>query len=351
MRLASIQLLRAIGAYMIVLFHTFSAVLPHGGDLRTVMWLRSGVDIFFVISGVVMWLSTSGTQIGPLAFYAARLKRIVPLYWLVTTLMLVVFLVAPTFVRSFRFDAAHLIASYLFFAWPSPVPGLEHQIFPVVIVGWSLNSEVFFYLLFGVFLLVPVSVRGISCTCLFLLIGVSGYIIFVHSDILDFYLNYTAAEFGLGVALGMLYVRGWPLRSGWISGLFTLIGFILLPIAFLTFDFGAAMDWTILVGSVLIVAGGIGLETSGAIGTTVLGNTLGNASYALYLTHPIVVSAVAQFGKKLGLADTFIGSAVIALMAIGAAIATGLFVHRYIEQPIARFLSGRQRPNQRLAVS
>lgn len=351
MRLASIQLLRAIGAYMIVLFHTFSAVLPHGGDLRTVMWLRSGVDLFFVISGLVMWLSTSGTQIGPFAFYVARLKRIVPLYWLVTTLMLLVFLVAPAVIRSFQFDPSHIVASYLFFAWPSPVPGLEHQIFPVVIVGWSLNSEIFFYLLFGLFLFLPISARGISCTCLFLLIGVSGYLIAVHSDIIDFYLNYTAAEFGLGVALGMLYVRGWPLRSDWISGLVTLIGFLLLPAAFLTFDFGPAMDWTILVGSVLIVAGGIGLEASGAIGTTVLGNTLGNASYALYLTHPIVVSAVTQIGKKLGLANTFAGAALIALVAIGAAIVTGLLVHRYVERPIAQALSGRPRPNRNLAMS
>lgn len=351
MRLASIQLLRAIGAYMIVLFHTFSAVLPHGGELRTVMWLRSGVDIFFVISGVAMWLSTTGPRMGPLAFYAARLKRIVPLYWLVTTLMLLVFLVSPTLVRSFRFDVWHIIASYLFLAWPSPVPGLEHQMFPVIIVGWSLNSELFFYLLFGLILLLQPARRGVVCTCLFLLIGLSGYLIPVHSDTIDFYLNYTAAEFGLGVALGMLYTLGWPLRSVRISGLITLLGFLLLPIAFLAFDFGAAMDWTILAASVLIVAGGIGLEASGAVGSTVLGTTLGDASYALYLTHPIVVSAIAQTGKKMGLANTITGSALIALVSVGMALITGLVVHRYVERPIARLLARRPRVTPRLAIS
>ena len=73
--LNSVQYLRAMAALLVVGYHINSYQV----------YLMSGVDIFFVISGFIMWQSTRGGT-SPRQFLTNRLIRIVPLYWLVTFL-------------------------------------------------------------------------------------------------------------------------------------------------------------------------------------------------------------------------------------------------------------------------
>src|SRR4051812_48653741 len=83
-RLASLQILRA-GAAWLVVFHHFSQLffnfecsnalacfVAHRGNV--------GVDVFFVISGVVMVLTTHRRDMTPRAFASKRVARIVPAY-------------------------------------------------------------------------------------------------------------------------------------------------------------------------------------------------------------------------------------------------------------------------------
>lgn len=69
-KLDSIQLLRAIAATAVVVYH-----IPL---FREGAW---GVDIFFVISGFIMALVTERST---RHFFAKRVIRVVPLYWLGT---------------------------------------------------------------------------------------------------------------------------------------------------------------------------------------------------------------------------------------------------------------------------
>jgi exopolysaccharide production protein ExoZ len=80
-QLVSLQYLRAVAALLVVFLHATIQV----NNLRapnTSAWLevgKCGVDIFFVLSGYVMWTSTAGRS-GVLEFLRRRLVRIVPLY-------------------------------------------------------------------------------------------------------------------------------------------------------------------------------------------------------------------------------------------------------------------------------
>ena len=87
--LRSIQYLRGIAALMVTLHHTLAGI--HGGV--PIPLLHGGVDIFFVISGIIMWRVTAERAVSPLAFMRRRLVRVVPLYWSVTSLMVGVLLV------------------------------------------------------------------------------------------------------------------------------------------------------------------------------------------------------------------------------------------------------------------
>src|SRR4051794_24427519 len=83
-QIVSIQYLRAAAALMVVYNHVFSNHLVSQYDLFKTLgeW---GVDIFFVISGFIMWSSTRKTRQSPAAFAAKRFYRISPLYWVLLT--------------------------------------------------------------------------------------------------------------------------------------------------------------------------------------------------------------------------------------------------------------------------
>ena len=147
-----IQILRAVAALAVVVMHI-------GIELRywakaTLTWTEAGnagVDLFFVISGFIMvfiaW-DRFGSRGAPVDFFVRRLIRIVPLYWLVTT----------GYVLANSYPASRIITSYLFVldfsANAAPLP--------VVLQGWTLNYEMFFYLVLALALFLP---RLIAISC------------------------------------------------------------------------------------------------------------------------------------------------------------------------------------------
>jgi peptidoglycan/LPS O-acetylase OafA/YrhL len=92
--LVSIQYLRAFAAIMVVYYHIFSnRVAEHWGAGRDIG--LSGVDIFFVISGFIMWTSTSHQRGGVAKFLKRRIFRVYPLWWIALTAWITIRLVLP----------------------------------------------------------------------------------------------------------------------------------------------------------------------------------------------------------------------------------------------------------------
>ena len=141
-KLYNVQVLRGLAALMVALSHLGYAmpvlkdwrlsVLEHGA---------SGVDIFFVISGFIMVYTTEGRATGPVRFMRSRVVRIVPLYWLLTFAVFVAALVLPRLFAQVSADLPHLAASLFF---------LPQEKSPIVYVGWTLNFEMLFYVLFAI---------------------------------------------------------------------------------------------------------------------------------------------------------------------------------------------------------
>lgn len=94
------------------------------------------MDIFFVISGLVIYLSTRDKPIAPGQFLLNRVLRIVPAYWFYTLLMALLLLVASRWMPHQVFDGQHLLLSLLFI--PAENPG-GYGLYPTLNVGWTLN--------------------------------------------------------------------------------------------------------------------------------------------------------------------------------------------------------------------
>ena len=151
-----VQLLRFIAAMMVVTMHTTEAIgLRVPGHTLADTWGigSAGVDIFFVISGFVMAVSTPQPDKSSRykfseawLFMKRRFLRITPLYWFYTTLKIISVLIVPSLALRTTLHPFHIVCSYLFIPVMSPW-GLVQPVLPV---GWSLCFEMFFYLMFSI---------------------------------------------------------------------------------------------------------------------------------------------------------------------------------------------------------
>ena len=114
----------------------------------------SGVDLFFVISGFIMVVTTSRTEFTPQKFFLLRSIRVVPLYWLAT----LAWIAYKVFEHSFQGVYPAAIAKSLLFI-PYSSPGFPRGVWPILANGWTLNYEMFFYALFALSLAAPARVR------------------------------------------------------------------------------------------------------------------------------------------------------------------------------------------------
>src|SRR5882762_388467 len=87
-KIESVQLLRAVAALGVVSFHAAHLLFARNGlELRWTGLGAAGVDLFFVVSGFIMWVTALDRGMPIRRFAAKRIQRIVPLYWLMTAIV------------------------------------------------------------------------------------------------------------------------------------------------------------------------------------------------------------------------------------------------------------------------
>jgi exopolysaccharide production protein ExoZ len=323
-------MLRAIAATMVMFVHVDHelAVLhftPLGSD-----WLSTGVDIFFVISGFIMW--TSVERHGDMSagtFLRNRIIRIVPLYWLVTTGVVLLALAMPQLLTTTKLQLSHVIASYLFLPARHPT---THVFWPVVVPGWSLNYEMLFYAVFAIAIALSARSRPIRFA---LIGGILGLILLIANltkdrvDVMTFYANPILLEFVAGVLLAIVRRSGIiPTSRLWL--LATAAGFVLLWAS----THSSVGFTATLIAATLIVAGAVFLPP---LRHNPL-SALGDASYSLYLTHALSLSAFALLWESY-LHD--LPWQLFVLAGCSIAIALALLMYTLFEIPVTRALKTR----------
>ena len=331
-----VQILRFIAAMLVVVMHTTQAISIHiTGQGAGEYWSSgsAGVDIFFVISGFVMALSSRTPAPNAPARLAAawlfikrRLLRIAPLYWFYTLLKVALMLALPALAQRSSFDAGHLVASLLFFPTMSPWGLIE----PALPVGWTLNYEMLFYALFALALAWGLP-RIRFCVLAFGLIFIAGHFA-PESVTLAFYARPIVLEFvlGMGIAHALLHYRQATPAIG-----------LLTAVAGLLYMFGISWDvetdrlisWGL--GAALLVLGAVWLEPWTAQRRLAAPlSFLGDASYSIYLSHTFVVPAGVLVFKRLGVQDSLVIVPAVAL----AVLVAGCLSYVWLERPMTQFL-------------
>lgn len=144
----TIQILRGIAALLVVLYHYSDYLKPviPGANIGYVLFAGGyvGVDIFFIISGFIIVLSTERVEhANPLDFSIRRFFRVVPLAQFATIAYALILPAPPESKLFWR--------SLLF--WPRADVDPPKFGFPVVHQEWTLSYELIFYAIFAVALI------------------------------------------------------------------------------------------------------------------------------------------------------------------------------------------------------
>ncbi|MDM0073452.1 acyltransferase [Variovorax sp. J2P1-59] len=315
----SIQILRAVAASTVAWLHTWT--LPLFGLF--------GVDLFFVISGFVMCMVVDRRHAGPTAFLLDRLTRIVPLYWAVTTMVLLVAWRLPSVMGTTVANLGNYVQSLLF------IPHFrdDGQLFPVLMVGWSLNFEMLFYGLITLVLAFgKLHVASLMTAALVSLYAIGA--LFDEETVGHEFLHNTLwFNFVLGMACFHVYQH--PLLQRTPKPL-ALVLVLACYFGMVGYENQADRIWVAGVPSFLMLL--FALQLEGPIrraGSLILRFIvhIGDSSYATYLSHMFVIGFLERVVYvRLGIEENYATS----LFSLASCLAVGSLIYRLVDRPLVR---------------
>jgi exopolysaccharide production protein ExoZ len=334
-RYDGVQVLRLVAAVLVVITHATFYTHERLSPGQTV-WQAgtAGVDIFFVISGFVIVVASRGLAPGvggAKEFTIRRLIRIVPLYWIATTLNLAILFIAPGEVLHSTVNWWNIICSYVFV----PSHNSDGRIEPLLGVGWTLTFEMFFYAVMALAILVRRNIY-VFVGAVMLLCTLGSLWRQPDWPTVSYYLSPRVLEFYLGmlVALGSRHWRlsPWVAVPGCVLSLGLLVaGPWVMPALPLIVDRG--------LPSVVLVACVVALEPAIGARCPRFLVFLGGASYAIYLFHPLVAPGVPVVLGRL----RFDNAPVSVVLSVVVAIAVASGLHVVVERPLTEWMNGRRR--------
>lgn len=348
--------LRFYAAVMVVILHVTRsyAPVPIVSDLFSLGGV--GVSFFFVLSGFVLTWSRKEDQRASV-FYRNRFARVYPLHLLTWIAAVAVIILGGQHVDPLGLAAALVLLQ----AW---VP-LESVYFGGNGPSWSLSDEAFFYAVFP-WLSRRIAKAGrprliLGSLALFAAIAVitlAGHVMMRGGPtVAFFYVNplYRVWEFILGIVLALFIQSGWRLRIGLrlAAGITvaSYLGTLALSMA-IVHQVGPLgrlgmkslpSDLASLVMTpafVLLIAAAATAELYGRkshLGSRVLVR-LGKWSFALYLSHLVLVTALDDI---LPHADSALVNAVKATLTVAAAVGISGLLYRFVEHPLNERLRAR----------
>jgi exopolysaccharide production protein ExoZ len=347
-RIVSIQVCRGLAAMLVVLAHLRGEEIKYCSTnfLRVFQFGGMGVDLFFVISGIVISSATVGkfdSAANAGTFIYHRFARIFPVYWIYTTVILVAYLFNPAWINAGSGHRANIVASYLL------VPTHRDML---VLQGWSLSYELYFYLVFFLLLLVSERVARrflIAWAAVIILLNVTGAISF--QPVLWVLTSPAVLEFLAGCIIFHIY------RS---SRLHPFAGALLVTAAFLwitavvlynahvhqwNVDAIEGRGWIRIplygIFAALLLLGAMELERSGIVRYLRVFESIGDWSYSIYLCHIIVIGVVSRMVQTFvpRLHDSII---VIGLVSLPLVLIAGYLSYTWIERPLIGLLYKRR---------
>lgn len=346
-RLLSLETGRGVAALMVALYHASLIVGQprYWGTVALDGWVAEfhfAVDFFFVLSGFIItyvhWPDVGRRE--RLRSYAIRrFTRIYPAYWALLLPLILLYQLAPSAGDATNHDPLNAVASFFLVPYP------DH---PVIGAAWSLVYEVFFYVIFGLLIVLG---RW------FLLALAAWIVLIAHAQFtglpgfpLSFWTDAYNLEFlfGIGTALVLRNVR---VRG---AGIFLALGTLGFAVCALSgFDFETIWHTAgarLIFGgfSAAIILGAVELERSGRLRVGRAMALLGSSSYAIYIAHGVAQSLTVHVLHRFAPALAIWQACIVVFVASAVA---GLLFHRAVERPLTVWVRGLLQPGRRVPLA
>ena len=334
LKILNIQALRAIAVILVLFYHIYAIETKLSSTYSIIPDLfkygNIGVDLFFVISGFIMVIVTKNYHKNLkkfLFFIYSRFTRIYPLYWFYTLLLIPILFLKPEWINSSQGNKVDLISSILL---------LPNEIKPLIMVGWSLIHELYFYIIFSFFILFDrKKLLGLSLFWVFLIslfINVES-----ESSLFNLVTNPLTFEFITGIFFGIFHIRysHTKFRLNKIFLFIPYFSFFLLPYFSDFINNGLGRYFVFGLLSLTILISSIELEKNKFIFNSFLVK-IGDASYSIYLSHVLVINVFYRIYLIIGYDNFFLRFMLISVMSFSS-IFWGLVSFKYIEKPMIKF--------------
>ncbi len=332
--LFAVQYLRAAAALAVVFFH-MSVLSQETWALdpeRIDHVGAAGVDLFFVISGFIMAMIVARPgRFDGRDFWIRRVARVVPAYWLITLLVFVLAWTLPSLFNSTVASLHNLVVSLSFVALEQS----DGNTGPLLVVGWTLNYEMAFYVLVAVTAGLFADRRLLAASAVIIAIVGAGVLIHPVNPTLEFYSNPILLEF----VFGILVYHAWKWGGGRALGARRPISIVIfaLGIILLASQWERPLqDWRPFfwgVPAMAVLYGGLGALTF----TSPLLARLGDWSYALYITHVFVVTFYIKHLMSAIHPISLPWQAHYLIMTV-AALAVAAVFYTLVERPLSRLM-------------
>ena len=292
---------------------------------------HAGVEFFFVLSGFIM-AYVHGRDIGhrdrQRHYWFSRISRIYPLYWIILALTALGQALVGQVEPNLQSLASILRAVFL----------LPFADYPPVAVAWTLSHEMLFYILLGL----AIAVGRPALWLLGLWWGLCLWVLCLKLGGHDpsFPLAFVGAPINLLFGLGIL--------AYWALGVLTpRRALVAVGLGAVIFGFGIANDanpaledvrfFIYGAGAMLLISGAVILERAGWIRVPGWLIFMGNASYATYLGHSLVMMTVVTGLRVSGYAGQVPGLVIVCGIVVAGTLG-GAALHVICERPLMRVL-------------
>gem|GEM_PF-200577 len=341
-KIMSIHYLRGLAALAVVFFHLRENLnnVYAQKNLGDLLFLSGagGVDIFFIVSGFIIALSTKNKMPkNATNFFLKRFFRIYPPY--IIMLLAYCYFVMPsdwiTFIKS-----ALLIQ--LNYASEAPFFG-----YSILLPSWTLTYEIYFYMIFMVAMSISHKYRTLLCI---LLLMVPMYCLQYHyNGNFDFYGKAAANINDPSLPAGFLRLASSPMLIEFVYGmmiyecrsLLKKIPFVNV-VAFLCVSFYISCflsGWRFFYGpvnfglwAIILVIGVMSYEAQKGLKENKALSFLGDISYSLYISHAGLITVIGTYWPDMPVYVQGPGIGRFVLLT-SLSISFAYLIFRYVETP------------------
>ena len=338
-RIEPLQALRGLAAFLILAKHALyevDLISPIDFNYGNYRFYVIGIDIFFVLSGFIMVYTSWGKSgLGAAkTFMFRRIIRIVPIYWFYTAVLALIALFLPQVLDKAEFIPIEFLKSLFFIPYINSAGDLQ----PLLANGWSLNYEMYFYVVFALCLILPARYTLIALSVFFISI-VATDCFGLEGVLADFYSRPIILEFLAGSIIGYLYMKGDRLPNWcfWLGWLFT--GAVMFALLYTDTLIEAGINYNKPIIAVIMIALLVLPKQAAGFKMPRWSVVAGDASYSIYLSHPFAIGAVTQAVLLFGM-EGIIHPWMIFLTIVAVSLIGGVIAYYILEKPLLSFTKG-----------